>query len=118
MIPAVTLPADSKVRTPVDLKLKPKWRFNPSRRAFESDSGDKFTPGGDLPKNSKIVYKLPRLAKADGSKLSKHERDLQRYMQIILPEGEPPAKYVDVIREWPCVEEAHVAPEVSLPQQV
>lgn len=118
MIPAVTLPANSKVRTPVDLKLKPKWRFNPRRRVFESDSGEKFTPGGDLPKNSRIVYKIPSLAQADESKLSKSERDLQRYMQVILPAGESPAEYVDVIREWPCVAEAHVAPEVSLPQQM
>lgn len=115
MIPAVTLPADSKIRTPVDLKLKPKWRFNPSRRVFESESGEMFTPRDDLPKNSKIVYKVPSLARANEAKLSKAERDLRRYMQVILPPGQAPAEYVDVIRAWPCVEEAHVAPEVSLP---
>ena len=117
MIPAVGLPADSKIRTPIDLKLKPKWTYNPSRRVFESDSGKKYTPGNDLPKNSKIVYKVPSLAEADESKLTKSERDLLRYMQVILPEGESPAEYVDVVREWPSVEEAHVAPEVSLPHQ-
>jgi len=115
MIPAVTLPANSKARIPVDLKLRHKWRFNPSPRVFESDSGEKITPRGDLPKNSRIVYKVPSLAKADKAKLSKHERDLQRYMQVILPAGESPAEYVDMIRAWPCVAEAHVAPEVSLP---
>lgn len=118
MIPAVTLPANSKVRIPVDLKLKPKWRFDSSRRVFESDSGQRFTPRGDLPNNSRIVYKVPSLAEADEDKLSKFERDLRRYMQVILPAGESPEEYVELIRAWPCVARVHVAPEVSLPQQV
>jgi hypothetical protein len=115
MIPPVTLPSDSKIRTPVDLKLKPGWKLDQSRRVFESDSGEKFTPRGDLPKNSKIVYKVQTLAEADPSKLSKPERELQRYVQVVLPPGESPADYVDLVRKWPCVAEAHVAPEVSLP---
>ena len=115
MIPAVPLPADSKVRTPIDLKLKAKWQFDPNRRVFESASGDKFDPRGQLPKNSKIVYKIPGLAEAKVEELSRHEMDLRRYMQVILPAGESPAAYVDVVRAWPSVAEAHVAPEVSLP---
>lgn len=117
MIPAVTLPEGSNVRIPVDLKLKPKWRFDPSSRVFESDSGKRFTPRGDLPKNSRIVYKVPSLAKCHEAELSRHERDLRRYMQVILPAGESPAAYVNLIRSWPCVAEAHVAPEVSLPHK-
>jgi len=115
MIPAVPLPADSKVRTPVDLKLKPKWRFDASRRVFVSDSGKDFAPRGELPKNSRIVYKVPSLVEADEARLSKYEKDLRRYMQVILPAGESPADYLNVVRAWPCVEEAHVAPEISLP---
>jgi hypothetical protein len=118
MIPAVRLPANSRIRIPVDLKLKPGWRFNPDRRVFESDTGEKFTPRGDLPKNSRIVYKVPNLARVKAANLSKSERDLRRYMQVILPAGESPAEYVNVVRGWPCVEEAHVAPEISLPQQI
>jgi hypothetical protein len=117
MIPPVTLPSDSKIRIPVDLKLKPGWSLDQSRRVFESHSGEKFTPRGDLPKKSKIVYKVPTLAGADPSKLSKGERDLQRYVQVILPPGESPADYVDLVRKWPCVAEAHIAPEISLPTQ-
>jgi len=115
MIPAVPLPEGSKVRTPVELKLKPKWRFDTSRRVFVSDSGEEFAPRGELPKKTRIVYKVPSRVKADESKLSKYERDLRYYMQVILPVGESPADYVNYIRAWPCVEEAHVAPEVSLP---
>ncbi len=115
MIPAVPVPKNSGVRTPVDLKLKTGWRFDTSRRTFESDSGEKFSPRADLPKNSRIVYKVPNLAGANKAALSKHEQDLQRYMQEILPAGESPADYVEAVRAWPCVAEAHVAPDVSLP---
>ncbi|MFY9608209.1 MAG: hypothetical protein WAU45_06275 [Blastocatellia bacterium] len=101
----------------MDLKLKPGWKLDQRRRVFESDSGEKFTPRGDLPKNSRIVYKVPTLARTDPSKLSKPERELQRYVHVILPPGESPADYVDLIRKWPCVAEAYVAPEISLPTQ-
>ncbi len=115
MIPAVSLSGGSKVRTPIDLKLKPKWHFDASRRVFVSDSGEKFAPRGKLPKNSRIVYKVPSLVGAAQARLSKYERDLQRYMQVVLPAGESPAEYLEVVRAWPSVAEAHVAPEVSLP---
>ena len=115
MIPAVSLPGGSKVRTPIDLKLRPKWRFDPSRRVFVSDAGEKFAPRGALPKRSRIVYKVPGLVGVAQARLSKHERDLQRYMQVILPAGESPAKYIDVVRAWPPVAEAQVGPDVSLP---
>lgn len=82
---------------------------------FESDSGERFNPSGDLPKNARIVYKVPGLAKADPARLSKHEKDLRRYMQVILPEGASPADYVEAIRAWPSVEDAWVAPQISLP---
>ncbi len=117
MIPAVHLPENGKIRTPVDLKLKPGWRYEPSKRVFVSDDSEKFAPIGDLPKKTKIVYKVPSLAQADEGGLSETEKNLQRYMQVILPEGESPAKYLNVVRAWDCVEEAQTAPEISLPQQ-
>ena len=115
MIPAVPLPANSHIRRPVDLKLKPGWRFDPDRRVFFSDAGERVTPRADLPKRSRIVPTVPSLASADEATLSPAERDLRRYIQVILPPGEPPDRYVDAIRAWPCVEQANVAPEESLP---
>jgi hypothetical protein len=114
-IPAVHVPKDGSIRTPIDFTLKPGWQFDTKRRIFESDTGEKFSARGELPEGSKIVYKVPNLARADPSRLSKHERDLGRYMQAILPKGDPPDKYLKVVRAWPPVEEAHVAPDVSLP---
>jgi hypothetical protein len=99
----------------VEVKLKSNCRYDSRKRAFESASGERFSPSGDLPRNTRIVYKVPALAAADPAKLSKHEKELRRYLQVILPEGEAPADYVAAIRAWPCVEDAWVAPEVSLP---
>jgi hypothetical protein len=118
MMPVVSLPAGGKVRTPVDLKLKPNWRFDASRRVFVSGSGKEFAPCGELPRRSRIVYKVPGLVGADEAQLSKYEKDLRRYMQVILPAGKSPAEYVAVVRAWPCTAEAHVAPELSLPENV
>ena len=117
MIPAVPLPPNSGIRIPVDLKMKPGWRFDTSRLTFESETGEEFAPHGDLPKHSRIVYKVPNLANADEAKLSNAERDLRRYLQVILPPGQSPAEYLDVVRAWPCVAEAHSAPNISLPRE-
>ena len=38
-----------------------------------------------------------------------------RHVQVILPPGEPPERYLDAIRAWPAVEQANLAPQVSLP---
>jgi hypothetical protein len=117
-IPAVPLPQDGSVRTPVDFRLKAGWRFVSRSGTFESDSGETFSPRGDLPEGSRIVYKIPHLARADASKLNEHERELRRYMQLILPPRTSPAKYVSTVRGWPCVEESHGGPQASLPQRL
>ena len=114
-IPAVPLPQDGSIRTPLDFKLKPGWYFETKSRTFKSGSGEKFSPRGDLPVGTRIVYKVPNLAKADPSTLNEHERDLRRYMQVILPHGESPLTYLAAVRAWPSVEHAHAGPEVSLP---
>jgi hypothetical protein len=113
MMPAVPPPGD-QVRTPIDVRLKRTWRYDSRRHHFVSESGETFTPAG-LPKGSRLVYKTPGLAQMDEARLSPAERDLIRYMQVILPAGEPPAEYVSTVRQWPPIEEASLGPEVSLP---
>jgi hypothetical protein len=115
LIPGVPLPESSSIRRPVELKLKPGWRLDPGRRVFVSEAGERVTPAKDLPKRSRIVPTVASLASADEATLSPAERDLRRYVQVILPRGEPPDRYVDAVRAWPCVEKADVGPEVSLP---
>jgi hypothetical protein len=57
---------------------------------------------------------VPELANADQSQLSKDEMNLARYVHVILPAGEPPSKYLKLILSWPCVEQAYIAPGISL----
>jgi hypothetical protein len=114
MIPAVRVPRNAGIKSPVEVKLRPDYRYDPSRRIFVSRSGERLKPSG-LPKNTRIVYKVPALARSDPGKLSRYEKDLRRYLQVILPDGESPADYLEAIRAWPVVEEAWVAPEISLP---
>jgi hypothetical protein len=111
------MPKDGSIRTPIDLTLRPEWSFDPAARRFISSSGEAFSLRGELPKGTKVVHKVPGVARADVSTLNAHERDLRRYLQVILPHGESPARYLRQVRAWPAVEEAHTAPEVSLPRQ-
>jgi hypothetical protein len=117
-IPAVPVRKDGSVRTPVDIKLRSNWSFDTKRRTFKSEAGEAFSPYGTVPRGTRIVYKVPSVASADRSRLNDHERELRRYMQVILPKGEAPSKYLATIRAWPPVEEARVAPDVSLPAQL
>jgi hypothetical protein len=111
-IPAIPLPKGA-VRPTIDFTLAAGWSFDTRRRIFESEGGETFSPISGLPKGSRIVYKIPGLARA--RKLDEHERALRRYMQLVLPIGEQPAKSLRSVRAWPAVEEAHVTPQVSLP---
>jgi len=104
------------VRTPIDFTLKTGWSFDTKRRLFTSESGETFSPFSDLPKGTRIVYKVPQLARASRTKLSAAERDLQRYMQVILPSGEKASKYRPAVDAWPAVEAAQMGPAVSLPK--
>jgi len=113
MQPAV--PAPSSLKTSLDLELAPGWRFDPRRRRFERDTGETFSPSGDLPKGARIVYKVPRLAGADPVSLSGAERDLQRYLQVVLPAGASAPDCLARIRAWPSIAAARSGPEVSLP---
>ena len=114
-IPAVPLPKDGSVRPTIDFTLKAGWSFDTKRRIFKSERGETFSPLRNLPKGSRIVYKVPRLARVDAEKLDKHERALRRYMQVVLQVDDQPATYLRTVKAWPPVEEAHVTPQVSLP---
>jgi len=118
MIPAVRIPADAKIRTPVEIKLKPDWNFDATRRVFVSDRGDRFLPQSELPKKSEIVHKTPslaRVARKAGAKLSSDQKNLLRHLQVILPADQAAPKYLEKIRRWPCVAQVSLPPEISLP---
>ena len=117
-IPAVHPPKDGSIRASIDFTLKPGWSFETRRRLFVSDAGETFSPPRQLPAGSRIVYKIPNLAKAEVATLSEPERALRRYMQVVLPKGASAGKHVEIVRAWPPVDEAHESPQVSLPRSM
>lgn len=117
MIPGVPISDNENIKPQIDFKLKPNWRFDAAKRVFTSDSGEQFSLGEDLPEDAKVVYKTPNSARASAAGMSREEKELRQYMQVILPKGESPAEYLKMVRSWPCVAEAHTGPQISLPNQ-
>ncbi|HJQ59198.1 MAG TPA: hypothetical protein VJ890_19990 [Vineibacter sp.] len=113
MFPAVPPPKGLTGRS-IDCKLKPGWRFDEHRGVFVSAAGETFTPSS-LPKKARIVHKVPSLARAAPKALSAAERDLGRYLQVILPAAGGAADMAASVQSWPAIEEAHPTPEISLP---
>ena len=113
MYPPVPPPKELSRRS-IDFKLKPGWRYDEAKGVFVDPNGVKFT-APRLPKNSRVLYKVPSLARSASKKLSGAERDLQRYMQVILPSPRSTKTVLQAVQSLPSVEEAHLAPEISLP---
>ena len=113
MFPDVPPPMNVEILRPVDFKLKPGWRFDEASRAFTGPNGESFTP--ELPKGTKVVFKVPDLARTKRRGLTGPELDLQRYMQVILPQSVKPEEFAKKVKTWPCAEAPHAAPVVSLP---
>jgi hypothetical protein len=98
------------------VKLKRGWRYAESRRVCVSSKGQETSLYEGLPQGSRIVPVVPHAARADPKSLSKDERDLARYMHVILPKGSVASQYLGTLRDRPCVEDAHLPPEISLPE--
>jgi len=105
----------ANMRPHLVVKLKRKWSYDSRRRMFVETSGKKFSPKKDLPKNTRIIYMVKDLAKEPTDLLSKAERNLARYIQVIMPKGKDPAEYLPILKYWECVEEVRLPPEISLP---
>jgi hypothetical protein len=115
MFPAVPPPKGLTGRS-IDFKLKPGWRFDEKKRVFIDPRGAEFA-APRLPKNSRLLFKVPSLARSASKKLTSAEKDLQRYMQVILPSPRSTQSALHAVQAIPGVEEAHVAPELSLPME-
>ena len=113
--PAVPPPKELTQRS-IDYKLKPGWRYDEARAVFVDPKGVEFTVPR-LPKNSRILYKVPSLARSTTKGLSKAEKELQRYMQVILPSLRSAKAVLKTLQSHPAVEEVHLAPEISLPSE-
>jgi hypothetical protein len=116
MMPAVPLPRGARIAPTIEVKLGRGWRYDPERGVFTNERGEQFAPPRQaLPRGAKIVPKVRSLARTAPARLSKAERELTRFVQIVLPLRTDPAPLMATIRRWPSVEDAQPAPTVSLP---
>ncbi len=102
-------PRPAPVHPHLVIKLKGDWEFDRPKRIFVPARGERFSPKRDLPPRSRIVPMLGR------PPVSKDERELARTLQIVLPKGQDAARTLKRVQKWPCVAEAYVGPDVSLP---
>jgi hypothetical protein len=97
------------------VKIKAGWTFNPKQKIFVSRKGKKFSPTPHLPKGSELRFMTPELATSDPELLSGAERDLARFLQILFPQGTASKRFIMVIKEWECIEDVRLPPDISLP---
>ena len=77
--------------------------------------GRQFQPRRRIPPFSRIEYTVPRLTAAQPEKLAGAQKDLSRFIRVVLPKGHDPMDYVEELRSWPCLQEIHVGPTPDLP---
>lgn len=98
------------------VKLRRGWRVASGRRVFVGPNAPgEFDPTAELPQGTRLEPMVPDLAKADPRSLSADEEELARYVHVVPPEGTSPAELLSKVRKWPCVSEARLPPEASLP---
>jgi hypothetical protein len=103
------------LRPHIVARLRPGWRYDARRRGMISPAGETLTLPGELPRGSRVQYMVPELAEKPPEELTEDERTLGRYVHVILPAGTDPASHVATVAAWPCIEEAHLPPDISLP---
>jgi hypothetical protein len=104
-----------ELRPHLVLKLKKGWAFDARRRQFVSATGKAVTTQQLIPQGAQVVHVTPSLAKADPKSLSAPERELARYVQLILPMGDDAAARVAAVRKWEPVAEVSLPPQARLP---
>lgn len=109
-----SVPPPPGILRPVSVKMKQGWAFDEKARRFRGPGGTTFTPAG-LPRGTRVEFTVPQLAGREPAGLSAAERDLQSYVQVVLPRGQAPEAHLPAIRDWPCAESVSVGPVVSLP---
>lgn len=112
-LPSVPPPGD--IRRPVIGKLKKGWTWDKQAAQFVGPRGKIFDPHDQLPPDTHCGLNVPILAKRRATSLSPAEKDLLRYIQILLPQGVEPEALAESIAQWPCFESAVASPRFELP---
>lgn len=101
--------------THLDIRMKPGWRYLEAKKTFVSEDEQTFSPAPDLPSGANIFYMVPALAEADPDSLSSDEQNLARYIQLVFPGKVDLSAYIEIVQQWPCVDEVRLPPQVSPP---
>lgn len=109
------VPPPDGLRSHLVVLLESGWRYDAESSRFVSDSDEALEVGGGLPEGTEIVYMMPDLQEAERESLNEHERDLTRYLHVLLPEGADTAAALAVVAAWSCVADSWLPPDVSLP---
>ena len=108
----------AKTKPHLIMRVKKGWHFDEETYQFISDQGQCVETKADLPARTRLEYRVPQLVRTGTNLLSKDEADLLRYFNIMLPPGSDPSEYLVIVKKWPCVEDLHLPPEVSLPNKL
>lgn len=111
MQPAIPVPGHAGVRLPIVVELKKGWHYEEASGSF-AHGRQRFDPAEALPAGAQVTQRFPA-----GSipPRTTQERELARFVQLVLPPDDVPAKYLDLVQRWPCVANAYVIPPPSLP---
>lgn len=94
------------------VRLAPGWRLESN--AFVSGA-DRVALADSLPRGTRARAHVPALASRDPKTLSEPERELARYIQVLLPKGAEPEAARAALEKLAAVERATVPPAPELP---
>lgn len=97
------------------VKLRRGWRYDTRTGRLVSISGQHLAPREQLGRDVRVAPMVPHLLDTDPQSLSQDERNLIRYVHLILPKRSDVQRYMKIVRDWPCVEEVQPPPDISLP---
>lgn len=112
-VPSVPPPAG--IPRPLVLQIRPDWTFLAGTSELLGPQGVRSAPLAELPAGSVVRPAVPDLAECESAALDESERELQRFLHIILPESVSPESWLEAVRRWPGVASVCVAPQCELP---
>jgi hypothetical protein len=94
------------------VKLGRGWRLDAKGGGLVSSRGQHVELVG-LPARTEVRSVLPPRARA--AKASAVERELERFVHVVLPSRANAARILEVVRRWKGVEAASLPPDIHLP---
>ena len=114
MIPAIPPPKELRCRS-IDFKLKPGWRFDEAKGVFIHRSGLEFANRRGCRKTAASSIKCPAWRDRHPKNSPALKEICSATCRLIPPSPRSTKSVSQAVQSLPAVEEAHLAPEISLP---